>query len=235
MCGESGGSMWRVKEKEEEDKKKTHEALRGATGSGNVTVGNASGSALGTVNLGINATVTNIGTILNAGNVNIGNTGASTLLKSLNNYIGNTGVGATIIQSGTTQLNGPLTLGSAPVSGSTASSPTPYLGSILTSVLPTTLTGTPQSIGSITISTPGIYLFTFCIVVSGTSNPAVAYIVPGGLSTTFGFSYINTANISLSGSYIATATGNYYLQLNWSGGSGTGLNPASFFYAIRIA
>lgn len=126
-------------------------------------------------------------------------------------------------------------LGAAPTSGNTASGPSPYLGSILTSVIPA-IGSSPCSAGAITFTTPGTYLLTFCILLSSTTNPSSAYIVVGGTSTPIGFAYTNTGVINISGSLIVVnPSGSIGLTLNYSGGSGVAINPSSYYQAIRIA
>ena len=104
MCGESCGNVWRVKTKTETDEETTHEALRGATGSGNVTVGQ---SATGTTTL---SGTTSVGT-LNSPSVStamaIGNnltTGSMTIGSSLT-------TGNVSIASGTGLTTGAITIG----------------------------------------------------------------------------------------------------------------------------
>jgi hypothetical protein len=129
------------------------------------------------------------------------------------------------------------TLGAAPTTGNTASGPTTFLGSVLKAVIPTVIPASGANLGSgITISNSGTYLFNFNIIIAGTTNPSVAYIIPGGLITTFGFSIVNGQNISIIGSYVlANVSGNIGLQIEYSGGSGLSINSTSFFTAVRIA
>ena len=87
-----------------------------------------------------------------------------------------------------------------------------------------------------TITTPGTYLFTFSIVLQSTTNPTSAYIIPVNVGTTIGNSVINTQNLSISGSFvIANTSGAQNLQLNYGGGTGVTINPASYYQAVRIA
>jgi hypothetical protein len=126
-------------------------------------------------------------------------------------------------------------LGAAPTSGNTASGPSPYLGSLLTSVNPA-IAASPCSAGSITFTTPGTYLLTFCILLNSTTNPSTAHIVVGGTATPIGFAYTNSAVINISGSLIVVnPSGSIGLTLNYTGGSNIAINPASYYQAIRIA
>lgn len=101
--------MWRVKTETETDEETTHETLRGATGSGNVTVGNAT---VGITTVG--SLVTNISTT-GAATVNIGNTGTSVNAGSIVNI----GSGATGINIGSSnsllKLTGKVRLSSTPL------------------------------------------------------------------------------------------------------------------------
>ena len=207
-------------------------AINGSTAGSNITIGSGlTGSSsliaignpgAGQVSLGGYGTRT--GTVFvgagGTGAVNIGNSSAPLALNGL-----------------TTTFSSPLTLGSNPLSGITASGPTTYLGSLLTAVIPTAIPTNGSNIGSgITISTTGTYLFTFCIVIVSTTNPTSAYIIPGGTSTTIGFTTVNTQNISIAGSYvIANTAGTFGLQINYLGGTGLSLNASSYFQALRIA
>ena len=235
MCGESGGCMWRVKEAEE-TKDETHEALRGATGSGNVTLGN---STVGTTTVG--SLVTNISTT-GAATVNLGPTGTTATASS----VVNVGKGAANVNIGNTggaiTLAAPLTLGPAPP-GSTGltSGSAPYLGSFYNPVVSTTMAAASTTQASITIGTPGVYLLLFCLQIAYTTAPSAFYVTISGANIVnncaFSSSPINAGNTSSQGSIVVSCTASTYNMIsNYVPGSGTNLavQPNSFFQAVRI-
>ena len=243
MCGESGGCMWRVKEAEE-TKDETHEALRGATGSGNVTVGNGATAGIFNVN--------SIGTTIASYNTDIGNFGNTAVLVNLGfNGSGgpvgtvNIGRGATAVTIGNTAAGfrsaGPITLGTAPTgsTGIASGSAAPYLGIFYSPVISTTLVATNTAQTSIAIGTPGIYLFTFSIQLAYSTIPTTFYVTLSGANivnnTAYGYSIINTGNLSSQGSLVISCTASTYnLLVNYSAGTGMSVNNQSFFQSVRI-
>jgi len=171
--------------------------------------------ATGTVNVGSGSATVNIGTNAPSALV-LGRTGGSVTL-------------------------GPaLTLGAAPpgVTGLTSGS-APYLGSFYNPVISSTIadTNTPQS--SISIGTPGVYLFTFVIQLAYTTLPTTFYCTLTGANianlAAYGFSQINTGNVSSHGSIVINCTASTYnLSVNYAFGSGLSINSQSYFQAVRI-
>ena len=156
--------MWRNKKKKKKKKNKANVKI-GSIGGGNVGLGNASAGVTT-----LSSLVTNIGTS-GATTVNIGSTG-TTGSSMVNIGLGATGInigtgstGTVTIgnANGTVRLNGPLTLGSAPSSGSTASAP--YLGSYyIFNIAPVSITGTDNlPTPAVPIPSPGIWLINYQI------------------------------------------------------------------------
>jgi hypothetical protein len=132
-------------------------------------------------------------------------------------------------------------LGSAP-SGSTGlpnGNACLYLGNFykpsIDSVVQTS--GTAQV--TINIGTAGIYLFTFCIQLYGTTMPPDFYMSMSGTNifnnTAYGYGRVNGNNYSSQGSLIVNCTASIYsLIININGGTGMTINTQSYFQAIRI-
>lgn len=253
--------MWRVTEDKKEAQAKTHEALRGATGSGNVTVGpgglgtinigNTGTVGAGTINVGIGATNVNIGT--NRGDVVLGNTGGSVFTKSINNYFGNTGIGTTWIYN-TLNLVTPITLGSASnvttVSGATGTSSTNTLGfGIRINNTGFTITNYNQnnSVASILLSYDGVYLATWCVQVQITTAPTAIFsnLAYNNVSATTTTGFLGFANWGMTrvGSILYGTSGSTTFQgvagnfcnivINIDGGSGYS-SPAVTYTLTRL-
>jgi len=236
--------------------------LRGATGSGNVTVGQ---SAAGTTTLRGTTTVTTLDATTATSGLTLGNNSTSGAVTIANgsSFTGNIAIGAgSVSRTGTINigtggsggitignatcsvaLGPPLTLGSAPP-GSTGltSGQAPFLGSFYNPVLSTTLVGAGGGVqASIAIGTPGVYLLMFCLQIAYTTAPQFFYVTITGAnivnSVAFGTSSINNGNSSSQGSIVVSCTASTYnLVSNYVPGSGVNnaVQPASFFQAVRI-
>ena len=232
----------------EKDKKKTHEALRGATGSGNVTLGQ---SASGTTS--VNSLTTRIGNT-GASSVYIGSTAGSNHLTSQNNYIGVTGLGSTWIASQSFALVPSLTLGAAPgyvaAPGATGTFASNTLGyGIRINNLSLTISNYNQnnSVASIQTAVDGVYLATWSIQVQITtpptdlsSNLAINTVSVTSVANQLGFSNwgyskINSIVYTLSGSVVAQITAGSFcnVTMNMAGSAGVSA-PAVTYCLTRI-
>ena len=218
--------MWRVKEAEE-TKDETHEALRGATGSGNVAIGPNTGSV---TNIGNNAAA--------ATTVNVGNTGTSAFGTV------NVGRGATAVfigdnvasaitlgrSTGSVTLGPPLTLGAAPTTSG-------HLGGQQTATFITNFlnAGTFTSTYSISLS-PGTW-----IIIGNGYFPSVTTFSLLSISNTtgtpdnFSMSLVQASgNMALNVTRcVNIASGNQTWYLIGQTYSSLTLSQSSF-YAVRI-
>lgn len=186
--------MWRVKEAEEKDKKKTHEALRGATGSGNVAIGPNTGSV---TNIGNNNTA--------ATTVNVGNTGTSAFGTV------NVGRGATAVfigdnvasaitlgrTGGSVTLGPPLTLGAAPTTSG-------HIGYTTLISIPTTL-ASYVPVTPISIPSAGIWLILYTVRLASIGGAVITRFFTA-VNTTVSGSTNAVSIIELSGSYTVNTT-----------------------------
>ena len=140
------------------------------------------------------------------------------------------GQGSLQLFSKTISITSPLTLGAAP-------SDTTQLGGKITGTI-NTYAASPFNVASLTITTAGVYIFTFYIELTISATPTSAWINMTGTnmkSSDFGFSYINTANVCFNGSQVISATASgYSLTLQYNNGTGINTNNC-FFTATRIA
>lgn len=245
--------MWRIKKDEKDTKEETHEALRGATGSGNVTVGN--GATAGVF------TVASVGTVFNTYNTDIGNIGNNNVLINLGfNGAGgpvgavNIGRGATAVTIGNTSAGfrsaGPITLGNTPVTNA-------HLGFKISGLINTPST-TPIANNGTTLSISQIDLPIGIWLLIGTYAPNIVSTPANITATTINFATAvdtvqytighMTSNItqttpgittlSTIGVYNATAAVTMYLNVTmvYSGGSITRGTTGSYFLytATRI-
>jgi hypothetical protein len=262
MCGEGGRCMWRVAEKEKEKENETHEALRGATGSGNVSIGQISvgtttlnslttnisgGGATGSISIGGNLTNSASAVVIGnaasgpvyigqaatrGGSINIGTGGTG------NVYVGNSTAPLSLSGS-STSFTSALTLGSAPASVN-YNIAAPYLGTVITGALSGSFTS-GTSAATLNIVTTGTYLFTFSITInnniaSGSAN-LVGTNAPCSVANIIYATNLNNTSFGITGSIVVPqATGNYYLNISGNPGgtfSGSG-SSYSYFYAVRI-
>ena len=91
---------------------------------------------------------------------------------------------------------------------------------------------------SLTVVTPGIYLFHFSINQNLTVSGSIAYVMIIGTNANaihYGFNMVsNGSEIAFNGTQLITCTAsNYNLQLNYAGF--TFGNFSGFYYATRIA
>ncbi len=206
--------MWRDKEKEEkETKDETHEALRGATGSGNVTVGQ---SATGTTTVG--SLVTNISTT-GAATVNIGNTGTSVTAGSIVN-IGTGATGITIGNTGTIINLGKVRMINSPMiaycfeSGAVQSIPT---GQSTAIVFPTALANNGTGTGITYNSGTGLFTNSNSYSVTAIVCASVGFAFNGTGARVAYIQHNNTGNSRLAtGDVGANSTDYTYLSLSGS-------------------
>ncbi len=111
------------------------------------------------------------------------------------------------------------------------------LGYLYNATISSTLVTSDSVQANITIQTPGIYAFSFCLnIYTTTSNPTTFYVTFLNNGTLYGYSFINGQNISSAGSFIlsCTATG-YQLRVSYAGAVGTStVSAGSYFQAVRI-
>ena len=223
----------------------------GSTG-GTVTIGSIGGGNVGIGNISsgittISSLTTNIGTS-GATTVNVGATGTT------GGSVVNIGLGATGINIGTgstgtvtignangvVRLNGPLTLGSAPPAGSTASAP--YLGSLINpgSTGGTIVNSTVTNVHSISLP-PGTWLVfgninynsyagTYAAASISTTSAALESICFSVMR--YATTSTSTQNINVSRAVVATSNQTVYLV----GQVDTGVATSSaYLYAVRVA
>lgn len=198
--------------------------IRGATGGGNVGLGNASGTTT------VTSLTTNIGNNNAAATtVNVGNTGTS-MFGTVNVGMGatavniGTNVGGVITignTGGTARFNGPITLGSAPSSAGTTGS-APYLGTYYFNNTIPAFANTATNLCTITISVPGVYIVTLGVQLQLTSStPTNNYInaLTNGM-TTIGFSQIySTWFQSANASFVVYVGTTYSATVNMNNAS----------------
>ena len=247
MCGESGSNMWRVKEETKntkDTKEETHEALRGATGSGNVAIGPNTGSVTNIGNNSAAATTVNLGNTGTSafGAVNVGR-GAATV-----NIGGNVASAITLGSStGSVTLGPALTLGAAPTTSA-------HLGYNI-GVTSTPVSGAISAGGSISISMNlsafplpiGIYsaVFfynlspgvgnTFCKLTA--NNPTgVTYISHIGELWTSNAAVTNDIKMSLPIIFRVDVAGTATMPFTFNiTSTGAGNLNACLLYTVRIA
>jgi len=234
--------VWRVTEDKKEAQAKTHETLRGATGSGNVAIGPNASSVTNIGNNNAAATTVNVGNTGTSafGTVNVGR-GATAV------FIGDNVASAITLgrSNGSVTLGPPLTLGAAPTVITSAGAMT-TLGTIYNATV-----GTGGNIGSgngfaeITLS-PGIYINTFSFtfnytgtysssystlsVISGTATlpTSTAFFVPGANANSTTFMINGTFFVSVTATSLIRANANFIGPSTVTGGTNT------FWQAIRI-
>ena len=231
--------MWRDAEAKEKDKK-THEALRGATGSGNVAIGPNSGAIVNVGNNNAAATTVNVGNTGTSafGTVNVGR-GATAV------FIGDNVASAITLgrSTGSVTLGPPLTLGAAPtgVTGATLG----YVIKCTNIYIATFTSGQVGNYATIDIPIAGIYLFNFLLDAStGGGIVTSALVVAKGANVPTTNMYFvgspanTTGSWAISGSYVVSCTASTYSlsDITWTGGSSpaTLLLGYSFFTATRI-
>lgn len=224
--------MWR--DKEEEKEKKTHEALRGATGSGNVTLGQ---SATGTTTLNGTTSVTTLNATTATSGLNLGNNSTSGEVQLANGstFTGNIRIGAgSVTRTGTINigtggsggisignstcsvtLGPPLTLGSIPTAESTA-----QLGSYGFGTNTSVSSGTAsyQALVTFTNLPIGIYIFNGGIFANTSGFSVNLQFGPApttqnsGLVNLCGYSGSAATVISFTTIYIQTTVSNVYFS-----------------------
>lgn len=164
------------------------------------------------------------------GLISIGGSGSSARTITIGSPVAVAAASSPINLNGNVTLIRPLTLGSAP-------SDTTQLGGKITGTI-NTYAASPFNVASLTITTAGVYIFTFYIELTISATPTSAWINMTGTnmkSSDFGFSYINTANVCFNGSQVISATASgYSLTLQYNNGTGLNTNNC-FFTATRIA
>ena len=210
--------------------------MRGATGSGNVAIGNGATAGI--------CYLASVGTTIASYNTDIGNLGNSAVLVNVGfNGAGgpvgtvNIGRGATAVTIGNTAAGfksaGPITLGTTP------SSPT-QIGFLYNPTVSTTIVSSGSTQASINIGAAGYYLFTFCL--SWNTNltlPTSFYTVLTGTNSTgtnYGSCAVNGQNLSCGGSVIINCTASTYsLSIQYGSATGTNVFQGPYFQALRIA
>ncbi len=219
---------------------KIHEALRGATGSGNVLVGNGATAGVCYVN--------SVGTTIASFNTNIGNLGNTAVVVNVGfNDAGgpvgtvNIGRGATAVTIGNTAAGfrsaGPITLGTPPPFGSSGSGP--YLGNLIAgpNIAGTVVSSTATTVNSVTVP------FGSWIIFGAINyNSYAGDFATGSISSTnnvvdntcilvLRFSGTFTQQMSLTRGVVVSSTTTFYLVGQTSGGVAT---SSVTMYAIRV-
>jgi len=107
----------------------------------------------------------------------------------------------------------------------------------------TTLPTSPASVGTITITTAGVYVINYAIYITSATNPTSFYTTLSGGAvngTNYGYSTINSTNMVSSGSQVITLGTNtsttYTITATYAGGTTLLLSTGnSYFKLVKIA